>query len=79
MRGERLNAALDPYADLLIVVMVLLGCAALAAAVVAFYTRRRRERRHFKVSNSKRDQATGIDLFARTPEKDQENGSQHPR
>lgn len=65
-RAEQLDATLEPFAQLGLILLVLLACAALGGLVIYYMATRRRDKQHQRVSNSKRDQQTGIDLFGST-------------
>lgn len=64
MRGDNLDAALQPFAQLGLLVLVLLAFAGAGAFFLIAFIRKQSDKKHKKVSGSKRCKDTGIDLFA---------------
>jgi hypothetical protein len=77
--AERLDAVLEPLAEILLLLMLLIAVATLTSIILSKLAARRRERRHNQMSASKRLEQTGIDLFGRDrPESDEEPSKPPP-
>jgi hypothetical protein len=63
--AERLDAQLEPLAEVLLLLMLLIAVATITSLILSKLAARRRERRHNQLSASKRLEHTGIDLFGR--------------
>jgi hypothetical protein len=63
--AERLDAVLEPIAEVLLLLMLLIAVATLTSIILSKLAARRRERLHNQLSASKRLEQTGIDLFGR--------------
>jgi hypothetical protein len=65
MGGENLDRQLEPLAEFLLILMAILFVAVVTAYLLSKYVQRRKQAAHNKVSTSRRDKDTGINLLAK--------------
>ena len=79
--GDRLDAAMEPIAQAIIVLLVLLAIASVSFFIINKAAVRRRERAHDKLSGSRRAKDTWVDLSggAIGSETKRTGSSKHPK